>query len=187
MKAPGHDELVARVRAAPARCGPVRVVAVDGPSGSGKTSFADRLAAAVGGSPVVHMDDLYPGWDGLAEGVGLLVREVLEPLEAGRPAAYRRWDWHRSTWCEPVEVPVTPILVVEGCGCGSRAAAPYLCLLVWVDAPVDVRRQRGLARDGATFAPHWERWAHQERALFAAEGTRDRADVLVDGVTGALA
>lgn len=185
-----YTDLAALLRARPPRCGSARAVGIDGPSGSGKTMVGERLASALGAtdSPVtvVHMDDLYAGWDGLAASVPLLVRLVLEPLAAGRPGSYRRWDWHRSAWGERVEVPVTTALVVEGCGCGSRDAAPYLSLLVWVDAPAEVRMRRGVERDGEAYRPHWERWARQEQALFAAEGTQDRADVIVDGVTGAV-
>lgn len=39
------------------RPGPVRLVAVDGPGGAGKSTFADRLAAAAGGAPIIHTDD----------------------------------------------------------------------------------------------------------------------------------
>jgi hypothetical protein len=44
-----------------------------------------------------------------------------------------------------------------------------------------VRFRRGIARDGETYRPHWERWAWQETAHFAAEATACRADVRVDG------
>ena len=54
-------------------------------------------------------------------------------------------------------------------------------MLVWVEAPYDVRLRRGLERDGDAFAPHWEQWAADEAALFARERTRERADVVVDG------
>ena len=60
-----------------------------------------------------------------------------------------------------------------------RRLRPYLTLLVWLDASEVVRRGRALARDGDTYAPHWERWAWQERAHFAREGTAGRADVRV--------
>ncbi|MBC3762064.1 hypothetical protein ACUN7V_12695 [Quadrisphaera oryzae] len=166
-----------------AGAGGVRVLAVDGPSGSGKTT----LAAAVGGvlrgrgvsTAEVHMDDLYPGWDGLAEAVGLVTAQVLEPLTSGAPAAFRRWDWVAHTWAERVPVPTAAVVVVEGVGCGSRPCAPHLTALVWVEADDDERMRRGIERDGEAYRPHWERWAVQERALFAAEGTRDRADVVL--------
>lgn len=167
-----------------ARAGATTVLAVDGPSGSGKSTFAERLiravGTAVGPASALRMDDLYPGWDGLADAVPLLVDQVLAPLAEGRPAAYRRYDWHRARYAESHPVPAGGWVVVEGAGCGSRAAAPYLSALAWVDAPRHVRMARGLARDGETYRPHWERWERQELALFAAEATAGRADVRLD-------
>lgn len=163
------------------RAGGTRVVGIDGPAGSGKTTLAARLAEALGGAPVVHMDDLYPGWDGLAEAPARLLEWVLEPLSRAEPAAYRRWDWGAGRYAEWHDVPPDPVLVVEGCGCGVRAAARHLSLLIWVQAPEAIRMRRGLQRDGATFAPHWRRWAEQEQALFRAEQTRRRADLRIDG------
>ena len=176
----GYAELADRVRAAPARCGGTRLVCVDGPSGSGKTVLADRLAAALGDPPVVHMDDLYAGWDGLNEGAARLSDEIVEPLANGRPAAYRRWDWAADRYAEAVELGTPDVLVVEGVGAGTTAA--HASLLVWVETPAAQRFRRGMDRDGeAAYRPHWERWAAQEERHFAAAGTRDRADLVVDG------
>jgi cytidylate kinase len=172
-------ELAARVRDLPVPAGACRVVAVDGRAGAGKSTLAPRLATLLP-APVLSMDDLYPGWDGLAAAVPALVGDVLEPLAAGRPAVHRRWDWAADRWGDPVALPWHPFLVVEGVGSGARLAAPYLALLVWMDAPDDVRKARALARDGDVFRPYWERWALQEEALLAGERTRDRADVVVD-------
>lgn len=172
--------LADQIAHSPPRAGQTRVASIDGPAGSGKTTLAARLARLLD-APVVHMDDLFPGWDGLAEAPGKLVGWVLEPLAAGRQAAYRRYDWERGAYAERVAVPESDILIVEGCASGSGDAAQYLSLLIWVDAPHDVRMARGLVRDGETFAPHWERWARQENELFESERTRERADVIVDG------
>lgn len=176
-------EVADRVRDTTPRAGRTRVLAVDGRAGAGKTVLAGRLAALLP-APVLHMDDLYPGWDGLARAAPALVEQVLEPLSEGRPAAYRRWDWHRSAYAETLPVPAGPFLVVEGVACGSRAAARYLSLLVWVDAPAEARRRRAIERDGETFRPHWQRWAAQEDAWFARDRTRERADLVVDGDPG---
>ena len=166
------------------------MVAVDGPSGAGKSTFADRLQSALKTEvpvPVIHLDDLFPGWDGLAEIVPLLLRWVLEPLADGRNPRYQRYDWLSGQYAEWHDVPIRtdpgqhPVLIVEGVGSGSRACAPFLSLVVWVDAPERLRMQRGIERDGEAYRPHWERWARQEDVLFNGEDTADRADVVVDG------
>jgi len=158
----------------------VRVVALDGPSGSGKTTLAGRLAGALD-APVVHLDDLYPGWDGLEDAVPRLVEWVLVPLLEGRPARYRRYDWAAGAYAEWHQVGHRRLVVVEGVGCGARACAPYLSTLAWLEADPGERFRRGVDRDGERYLPHWQRWAVQEDRHFAAEGTRERADVVLDG------
>lgn len=172
--------LVSRLEAAPARAGATKVAAIDGPGGSGKSTLAERFGT-LSGAFVVHMDDFYPGWDGLAAAAPLLRDWVLEPMARGRTARYRRYDWSRDTYGEWVDLPNSDLLVVEGCASGSRVAAPYLSLLLWMEAPRDVRFARGVERDGEAYRPLWERWARQEDALFAAEETRARADYRIDG------
>jgi hypothetical protein len=185
---PAAEDLAADVRrllSGPARAGRTRVIAVDGRSGAGKTSLAaalrDELAA-----PVVTLEDLYGGWDGLERGIGLLVSEVLAPLAAGRTAAVPRYDWAAGGWGEPWPLEPPPLLVVEGVGAGARPAAAYASVLIWVEAATSVRRKRAVARDGDTFAPYWDAWAAQEDALLARERTPDHADLVVDGVTGTV-
>jgi uridine kinase len=174
------DVLARRLRAAPARAGDCRVLAVDGPSGAGKSTLAAALADRLP-AQVLLVDDLMPGWAGLLPALETLRHDVLAPLEAGQPGRYHRYDWRAGRFAEPHAVPVAPFLVVEGCGCGGRDLAPYLSLLVWVDAPHDLRYDRAMARDGETFRPHWARWEAETQQLFAREGTAARADVVVDG------
>jgi uridine kinase len=174
--------LVAAVRAAPPRLGGVRLVCLDGPAGSGKTTLADRLAAALGDVPVVHLDDVYEGWDGLAEPLwARLLSEVLEPLAAGRPGSYRRYDWYAGELTERVPVPVAAVLVVEGVGAAARPVDPLASLRVWVEAPRELRWQRLVDRDGERVREQLRRWVERESAHFAADGTRRRADVRLDG------
>ncbi|TRY20168.1 hypothetical protein FOJ82_04720 [Tessaracoccus rhinocerotis] len=160
------------------------VVAVDGPSGSGKTTYAEvvagELARRTGARPqVVHMDDVYPGWDGLAEAVGLVTEWVLAPHAAGRHGGFRRWDWVNGTRGERIEVPWAPWIVLEGVAAGSAACREHLTALIWLEADAAVRMARGIERDGEAYRPHWERWARQEQELFAREDTRAHADLVI--------
>jgi hypothetical protein len=167
------------VHAAPPRCGATRLVCIDGRSGAGKTELAGRLAPVLDAA-VLHMDDLYPGWDGLAAGVDALCAGVVDPLAAGLPARYRRYDWERGRRGEDHDLGTPPVLVVEGVGAGARCAAAHASLVVWVEVPAVERFRRAMARDGEAYRPFWDRWAAQEDVHFAAEGTRERADVVVE-------
>ena len=185
--APGQVDLVsdlaARVRASAPRLGAVRLVCVDGPAGSGKTTLGNRLGGELG-AQVLHVDDLLEGWAGLAGMWPRLQAGVLDPLAAGRPGRYRRYDWVSAAFAELCEVPVADFLVLEGCGSARRAGDPVTSLRVWVEAPAAVRLARGLARDGEAMRAHWLAWMREEAAHFAAEATRERADAVVDGSRG---
>lgn len=172
--------LAAEVRARPARLGDVRLVCVDGPAGSGKTSLATRLAGVLDGA-VVHLDDLYEGWAGLDGVEPRLLSQVLDPVAEGGTARYRRYDWLSGELTDWVEVPAAAVLVVEGCGSAARAVRRCASLVVWVEAPADVRLERGLSRDGEDLRDEWLRWMGRESVHFAREGTRESADVVVDG------
>lgn len=180
---PTHVAAVVELaRTAGPRCGATVVVAIDGRSGSGKTTLAASVADALD-AEIVHLDLIYPGWDGLAESVGILATRVLQPLSEARSAAYRRWDWERRAWGDELVVVPAPFVVVDGCGSSVMPAGAYAAVRVFLDADPTLRRTRGLARDGATYAPHWARWAAQEAALFERDGTRQRADLLIDTTT----
>lgn len=166
-------------RAAP-RHGRTRVVAIDGRSGAGKTSLAASLRVELA-APVVSLEDLYGGWDGLERGIDLLVSEVLAPLGAGRAARVPRYDWVAAAWGTPWVLEPPETLIVEGVGAGARRAAAYESVLVWMEAAASVRKKRALDRDGETFAPHWDAWAALEDATLARERTADRADLVLIG------
>jgi uridine kinase len=159
------------------------VIAIDGRSGSGKTSLAARLRSGLH-APVVTLEDLYGGWDGLERGIDLLVSEVLEPLAAGLAARVPKYDWVAGAWATPWVLEPPEVLIVEGVGAGARRAAAYASLLIWVEAAESVRKQRALDRDGPAFGPHWDMWAAQEDAILGRERTAERADIVIDGTTG---
>ena len=135
----------------------VPVVTIDGYSGSGKSTLAAALARLVNGWQVLHLDDWYPGWDGLAEGAHI-ARRIAADLRGGRASSYEAWDWENGRTGAMISVPLAPT-IIEGCGAIDAEAD----LSVWIADPgEDERRSRALARDGRTYAPHWQRWADQD-------------------------
>lgn len=160
-------------RSRPPTLGSGRLICIDGPAGSGKTTLAATL-----GAPVIHLDELIEGWSGLRT-VDARLEGLLRPQVSGRSGSYRRYDWHAGAYAETVAVAPVPLLVLEGVGSGSLAVADLVTVLVWVEAPRDVRMARGIERDGDDFAPYWEMWAAEESDHFVQNRTRERADLLL--------
>ena len=135
----------------------VPVVTIDGYSGAGKSTLAAALARLVNGWQVLHLDDWYPGWDGLAAGAQI-ARRIAADLRGGRASSYEVWDWEAGETGATIRVPLAPT-IIEGCGAIEAEAD----LAIWIADPgEDERRSRALARDGQTYAPHWRRWAEQD-------------------------
>jgi 4-amino-4-deoxychorismate synthase, component I len=135
----------------------VPVVTIDGYSGSGKSTLAAALARLVSDWQVLHLDDWYPGWDGLAAGADI-ARRIAADLRGGRASSYEAWDWENGTTGVTTRVPLAPT-IIEGCGAIEAVAD----LAVWIADPgEDERRHRALARDGQIYVPHWQRWADQD-------------------------
>ncbi|MER7760109.1 hypothetical protein [Streptomyces sp. NPDC097619] len=170
--------LARRLAARPPSCGPVRLIAVDGHAGSGKSTFAGRLAAALGGAPVLHLDDVATHEE-LFDWTGRFAAEVTGPLAAGRAARWRPYDWvGRRFGPERTQEPV-PVLVIEGVGAGRRALRPLLAGLLWMETPRETSWGRGRRRDGSALADFWDGWERAELAHFADDPSRPFADVLV--------
>jgi uridine kinase len=186
-------EIVERTLAAPPTLGAGRLLCIDGPAGSGKTTLANEVLASVPGSvevALVHMDDIYPGWGGLAPGVEHVSQLLVAPLAAGLPGRYRRYDWHAGQEAEWHDVAPVDLLVIEGVGAGALDYDALITTLVWVNAPRDIRIDRGLARDAALVGldqpddelrEHWLAWSRDEDEHFARHRTRERADLVVQG------
>jgi uridine kinase len=203
MANPSVSQLV-ELATVPPRCGDTRVILIDGRAGAGKSTLANRLAVALGGiasagagtympdaplafsAPIqmVHGDDLYEGWDGLATLDQVLLGRVLEPLAAGGDAEFQMWDWVRNEGTHTIPVPQRPWLIIEGVGVGLPRARELAVMTVFVDAPWDVRLQRGVDRDHMAYedvVERWSAWEAQESALHESNGTRAAADVIIDG------
>lgn len=135
----------------------VPVVTIDGYSGSGKSTLAAAIARLVSNWQVLHLDDWYPGWDGLEAGADI-ARRIAADLRAGSASSYEAWDWENGATGATIPVPLAPT-IIEGCGAIEAEAD----LAIWIADPgEEERRHRALARDGQTYAPHWQRWARQD-------------------------
>ena len=144
------------------------IIGIDGRSGTGKTSLAaqleQELTAAEHSVHVLHLDDFYPGWDGLFDGVEAWDALSVQ-LTEGIAGTYTLWDWEAGAPGEvrTVDPAATQVIICEGVGAIAGACE----VRILATAPDEVRYERAMARDGDTFRPHWERLAAQEEALLA--------------------
>ncbi|WP_448321529.1 uridine kinase family protein [Streptomyces sp. CO7] len=172
------EALAAALLRLPPSCGPVRLIGVDGHAGSGKSTFADRLARALGGAPVLHLDDIATHEE-LFSWTGRLASQVLEPLREGRAARYAPYDWTARRFGPPRLLPPAPAVLLEGVGAGRRELRPHLARLVWMDLPAEESWRRGRRRDGEEQREFWDGWEAAERAHFARDPSRPHAHLLV--------
>ncbi|MEW1718752.1 hypothetical protein [Streptomyces sp. NPDC093109] len=171
-------DLAAALRALPPSCGPVRLIAVDGHAGSGKSTFAVRLAAALGGAPVLRLDDL-ASHEELFAWTRRLTEQVVEPLARGAWAHYGVYDWTARRFGASRALEPAPVVVVEGVGAGRRALRPRLARLFWMDRGAEESWERGRRRDGPAQSAFWDGWTVAETRHFATDPSRPFADALV--------
>lgn len=171
---------------------PTPIILIDGRAASGKSSLAADLKNALfkeleQAPRLIHMDDLYPGWEGLQLGSYYLNQQILQPLSNGKTANWQLWDWQKAErgradepgngWREFAGG--TP-LIVEGCGALSRVSSELAHLRVWIEAPKELRHARWIERDGEKFNDYWHIWAAQEDEFYQQEKSKQLADLVIE-------
>jgi len=171
---------------------PTPIILIDGRAASGKSSLAAQLKNVLfkeleQAPRLIHMDDLYAGWEGLQLGSFYLNQQILQPLTAGKAAHWQLWDWQegeRGRADEPGngwrEFSGGTPLIVEGCGAISRVSSELADFRVWIEAPKDLRHARWLERDGEKFNDFWHTWAAQEDEFYQQEKSKHLADLVVE-------
>lgn len=159
------------------------VVIIDGRSGAGKTSLARMLVERwpiAGRVQLVALDSIYPGWDGLQDGVDRALDGILRPHGRGYLGEWRRWDWEQDAEAESHAVDPALGVILEGSGILTPATAAIADVRVWLESAEPGRKARALHRDGDTYRPYWDRWAAQETAHIARDDPRALATRVID-------
>jgi uridine kinase len=158
------------------------IILIDGRAGSGKSTFAESLQQQLfrdGDSAprVIHMDNIFEGWDGLALGSDYMVRFILQPLARQETASWQDWSWvknQRSSWREFSGG--TP-LIIEGCGSLTERSKEHADISIWLEASEETRRERWIQRE--RHLEKFDFWAAQELDFYAREKSQSLADLVI--------
>lgn len=186
------DWLLDRIRAVPVEVSRPRIVGIDGGGGAGKSTLARRLADAADDAACVQIDDFYrpepddsdlrrePCWFFDWRRVR---DEVLVPASRGERAVFRPYDWDEDALSkDEVCVEADGVVILEGISALRRELRDWNDFGIWVDAPADLRLQRGLERDGQAARTQWvDHWMPEEERYFEAHRPKEFADVVVSG------
>jgi uridine kinase len=156
------------------------IVLIDGRAGSGKSTFAEQLQQQLfrdgeSAPRVIHMDNIFEGWEGLSLGSDYMVRFILNPLARKETASWQDWSWvknERSSWREFSGG--TP-LIVEGCGALTERSKEHAFLSLWLEAREETRRARWIERE--RHLDKFDFWAAQELDFYAREKSQSLADL----------
>jgi uridine kinase len=158
------------------------IILIDGRAGSGKSTFAEKLQQKLfqdgeSAPRVIHMDNIFEGWDGLALGSDYMVRFILQPLARQETASWQDWSWvknQRSSWREFSGG--TP-LIVEGCGSLTERSKEHADISIWLEASEETRRERWIQRE--RHLEKFDFWAAQELDFYAREKSQSLADLVI--------
>jgi len=159
------------------------IIAIDGPAGAGKTTLAHEIYLALSTSmsvQVVHMDDLYAGWDNaLTQDLSKVLRYLVDQHLAKSPANIQRYNWSTSTFGESETLPVADLLILEGVGSGDREIQDQFAALIWMEIEPEEGLKRVINRDGEQVAEQMKKWLTTQEKYFLQHSTREKADFIL--------
>ena len=159
------------------------VLAIDGPAGSGKSTLAGEIARAFArtyDTEVIHLDELYNGWDdALSEELFKQIAQLIAAQRAGKATDLAIYDWSAAAFSGSREVKAVQLLIIEGVGSSNLLMHSNLTTSIWLDIEQSVGLARVLERDGDEIRGEMVKWQKMEREYFTRDLTRERADFIL--------
>lgn len=159
------------------------IFAIDGPAGAGKTTLASTISLALSphiSTTVIHMDQLYPGWDGA---LGAELTKTLTWLtachKAKKPLLFSSFNWMSNEFDSPKSHPSTHLLILEGVASAQIAIEESLATSIWLDLDPTIGYQRVIDRDGENISQEMKQWLLIQEQHFAADRTKERCEFLL--------
>ena len=175
------------IEASSALCGDTKIVTIDGPAGSGKTTLATELSIALadssGAMSVIHLDELYEGWDGALDAklFERISAWILTPISNGLNPKHLKYDWYQDKFTTWSEVPLTSVVIIEGVGSGHASMRQSVSQAIWVEADEDLLLDRVIQRDGESIRDEMLIWKVREQTYFDSNEVKSAAHIQVIG------
>ena len=177
------SELVDKVNDSGKKCGQTKIVVIDGPAGSGKTTLAKSLSRLFENCPIIHMDEIYEGWENalLQKTSNDLTDWIINPLLESKTIEFIKYDWNLEKRIEKVVINLPKVLIIEGVGSSSFEISQHACLKLWIEVNKDTGINRVLTRDGQQIQEQMKKWQSQESKFFIENNSKENSDIWIDG------
>jgi uridine kinase len=177
------SDLVQNVNSSSKKCGKTKIVVIDGPAGSGKTTLAKSLSGLLENCPIIHMDEIYEGWENALSPKTSqdLVEWIINPLLEDKSIEYLKYDWHLEQRIEKVVINNSKVMIIEGVGASVSEISKHACLKLWIEVNEETGINRVLTRDGLQIQEQMKKWQSQESKFFIENNSKENSDIWIDG------
>jgi uridine kinase len=177
------SELVDKVNESSNKCGQAKIIIIDGPAGSGKTTLAKSLSRLFEKCPIIHMDEIYEGWENalLQKTSNDLTDWIINPLLESKTIEFIKYDWNLEKRIEKVVINLPKVLIIEGVGSSSFDISKHACLKLWIEVNKETGINRVLSRDGQQIQEQMKQWQTQESKFFLENNSKEKSDIWIDG------
>ena len=177
------SELVDKVNESSKKCGQRKIIVIDGPAGSGKTTLAKSLSGLLENCPIIHMDEIYEGWENALSPKTSqdLVEWIINPLLENNSIEYIKYDWNLGQRIEKVVINNSKIIIIEGVGSSSFEISKHASLKLWIEVNKETGINRVLTRDGLQIQEQMKTWQSQESKFFIENNSKENSDIWIDG------
>jgi uridine kinase len=159
------------------------IIAIDGPAGAGKTTLASTLSLALSpqmSTTVVHMDELYPGWEyALGGELTKTLTWLTSCHKAKKPLLYSSFDWIANEFNPPKSHASTQLLILEGVASAQLPIEESLATSIWLDLDPEIGFRRVIERDGENISREMKKWLVTQEQHFTADRTKERCEFLL--------
>lgn len=156
------------------------LIAIDGRAGAGKTTLAANFFEALSAEntvEVIHMDDLYDGWENaLSERLTQTLESIVKSHQNNRAFEIDIFNWQSMSFDSKRVIHPVDILILEGVGAGQKVVRDAGATLYWLDIDAEVGIQRVLNRDGNQIASQMKQWQIVQERHFLRDKTRENAE-----------